>query len=137
MVYLLAIIGMICWGISPLFAKWGLKDIDPLVGLAIRTIFTAFVVFTWICLNGSVSTLKTIPCKTYGMLIAEAITATVIGDLAYFAALKRGSPSVVMLIMSCSPLVTIISSVLLMGEKISISNLIGAALIITGIIIIV
>lgn len=137
MVYLLALIGMVCWGVSPLFAKWGLKDIDPLAGLFIRTVFTAVVIFIWLCFNGHIGTINTIPVKSILLLITEAIMATVIGDLAYFAALKRGSASIVMLIMSCSPLVTIIASVFLLGEKLTVSNMIGAALIIIGIIILV
>ena len=111
MVYLLALIGMICWGISPLFAKVGLKDINPLVGLSIRTLFTAVVIIIWMILNGSIVELKTIPVKTVLVLVIEAILATLLGDLAYFGALKHGSASIVMLIMACSPLVTILCSV--------------------------
>lgn len=137
MVYILAIIGMICWGVSPLFAKVGLKNINPLVGLSIRTIFTAVVIVLWMILNGSIVQLKAVPVKTVMLLVIEAILATLIGDLAYFAALKRGSASIVMLIMACSPLVTILCSVFFLNEHMTISSLIGACLIIVGIFLLV
>lgn len=133
MVYILALVGMVCWGISPIFAKLGLKDVNPLVGLSIRTIFTAIVVTVWIILNGSVGEIKAIPGRSILLLLIEAALATVIGDLAYFAALKQGSASIVMLIMACSPLVTILCSVFFLSEKMTIPNIIGAFLIIVGI----
>ncbi|HEX2938606.1 MAG TPA: EamA family transporter [Ruminiclostridium sp.] len=133
MFYLFAIIGMICWGISPIFAKLGLKDVNPLIGLSIRTMFATLVVFAWLLISGNIVELKAIPVKTVLLLIAEAFIATLVGDLFYFAALKKGSASIVMLIMSCSPLVTILFSILIFNEKITLVKSIGAGLIIIGI----
>lgn len=137
MVYFLAIIGMICWGISPLFAKIGLKDLNPLDGLAIRTFFTSTVLLLWMFISGNIDGLKNIPPRTLFLLVVEALLATLVGDLAYFAALKKGSASIVMLIMACSPVVTIICSVFFLNEKLSVTNLIGACLTMIGIIMIV
>lgn len=135
MVFILALIGMICWGVAPLFVKLGLKGIDPLVGLGIRTAFTIIVISGVMLINGSIFDIKNIPPKTFLLLAAEALLATLIGDLAYFAAVKRGAVSLVTIIMSSSPLVTIICSVLFLGEQVTFSRVIGAALIILGIII--
>jgi len=135
MVFILAFIGMICWGVAPLFVKLGLKDIDPLVGLAIRTAFTIIVISGVMLINGSIFKLGSIPPKTFLLLGAEALLATLIGDLAYFAAVKRGAVSLVTIIMSSSPLVTIICSIIFLGEQITIARVLGAGLIILGIII--
>lgn len=137
MVYLLAFIGMVCWGVSPIFAKIGLKDINPLVGLSIRTFFTAAVILVWMFLNGSIKILMNLSTRILMLLIIEAILATLIGDLAYFGALKRGSASIVMLIMACSPVVTILCSVIFLDEKITLTKLVGACLTMIGIILIV
>lgn len=133
MVFLLSIIGMICWGIAPVFVKLGLKNIDPLLGLAIRTMFTAIFITGWMFFSGSISNVKNITSYTLLLLAIEAILATLIGDLSYFAAIKRGSVSLVTIIMSSSPLVTMICSVLFLGEQITAGRLIGAGFIITGI----
>jgi transporter family protein len=137
MVYLLAFIGMVCWGISPLFAKIGLKDLDPFVGLSIRTFFTAGAVLTWLLVSGGIKVMEHISTKILMLLLMEAILSTLIGDLAYFGALKRGSASIVMLIMACSPMVTILCSVLFLDEKITLVQLVGACLTMVGIILIV
>lgn len=137
MVYILAIIGMICWGVSPLFAKFGLKDVNPLAGLCIRTLFTSVAILIWMILNGSIIELRNVHVRTILMLVAEAALATVIGDLAYFAALKKGSPSIVMLIMACSPLVTILFSAIFLHERMTFISSIGACLIIIGIVLLI
>lgn len=137
MVYIFAIIGMICWGVSPLFAKFGLKDVSPLIGLSVRTFFTAIVILLFMTLSGTLADLKAIPARTLLLLIIEAVLATVIGDFAYFAALKQGSASIVMLIMACSPVVTIICSILLLNEHLTFTTLLGACLAVVGLILII
>jgi bacterial/archaeal transporter family protein len=137
MVILLAIIGMLCWGIAPIFAKIGLDQINPLSGLALRTIFTGFLVTGMMVFNGSISEVKSIPFNSWVLMGAEAIFATLIGDLAYFAAIKKGDVSLVTIIMSSSPLITIICAVIFLGEQITLLRVLGSFLIILGITLIV
>ena len=89
MVVLLALFGMICWGIAPVFAKAALKDIDPTAGLVLRTIFAASVVSGWVIISGNFSKVSSIPAGTWWLIGIEALLATLVGDLAYYAALKR------------------------------------------------
>ncbi|MCX7773568.1 MAG: EamA family transporter [Clostridia bacterium] len=137
MVFVLAIIGMICWGVAPVFVKTGLRDVNPLVGLSIRTFFTAAFLLSWMIINGSISQLKIVSTNSILLLCIEALFATLIGDLAYFAAVKRGSASLVTIIMSSSPLITIICSVAFLGEKLTIGRIIGSLFIITGIVLVI
>ena len=60
MVFLLALFGMVCWGIAPIFAKIALKNIDPLSGLVLRTIFAASVVSGWVIFSGSFAKVSSI-----------------------------------------------------------------------------
>ena len=133
-VIILAFIGMICWGITPLFVKLGLKDIEPRIGLAIRTATTTIILTGWMICDGSFSKVGLISSSALLFLVIEAILATFIGDLAYFAAIKLGEVSLVAIILSCSPLVTILFSILFLKETVSLSRIIGAVLIVTGII---
>lgn len=137
MFYIFAFIGMICWGVAPIFAKTGLRGLSPVVGLSVRTFFTALILITWLFIGGYITELKSISSKALLLLIFEAIFAMLIGDLAYFSALKHGSASIVMLIMACSPLVTIICSVILLHEKLTLTNILGGCLAIIGLILII
>lgn len=142
MVFWLSIFGMICWGIAPVFAKVGLDNLEPLPGLIIRTFIASIFVFSFLGIknfigfNGSMVKIMEIPFKTWVLIAIEAILATLVGDLAYYAAIKKGNVSVVTIIMSSSPLVTMLVSTIFLGENITITKIIGAMLIITGIMII-
>ncbi len=135
MVILFSLIGMLCWGIAPLFLKLGLKDINPLIGLAIRTTFTLVIISGWMVINGGFFKLRTISSASFLLIVAEAIFATLIGDLAYFIAIKSGEVSLVTIIMCSSPLVTILCSIFFLGEQVTLARIIGLILIIVGVVI--
>jgi bacterial/archaeal transporter family protein len=134
MFYLLAIIATVCWGLAPIFAKIGLRDMNPMVGLAIRTGVTTILLTGWMLLDGSIFKLNQINLPSFLILASEAILATLIGDWAYYSAVKIGSASLVTIIMSCSPLVTIAISVAFLGEPVTVKRIIGIFLVIGGII---
>lgn len=139
MVFWIAIFAMVCWGIAPIFAKIGLDNLDPLPGLIIRTFISSFLVLGFIGFRGLVGYDKIldqivdVPIKTWFLIAIEALLATLVGDLAYYAAIKKGNVSVVTVIMSSSPLVTMLVSTVILGEEITISKIMGAMLVIAGI----
>ncbi len=139
MVFWLSIFGMICWGIAPIFAKIGLKNLDPLVGLIIRTLIASSFAISFLVLklsDGILIQIKNISFKTWLFITIEALLATLVGDLAYYAAIKKGSVSIVATIMASSPLVTMIVSTIFLGENITLTKVFGAILIIGGIMIV-
>ncbi len=137
MVFLLAMVGMVCWGVAPIFVKLGLNQINPIIGLSVRTLITGTFLFSWMLLDGSIVQFRTIPLSAVLLLTIEAILATLIGDLAYFAAVKKGTASLVTIIMSSSPLITVMCSVIFLGEHMTFIRIIGSCLIILGITLIV
>ncbi len=142
MVFWIAIFGMICWGIAPIFAKIGLHNLDPLPGLIIRTLISSFLMLSFIGFRGlmgfneALNQIADVPIKTWLLIAIEALLATLVGDLAYYAAIKKGNVSVVTVIMSSSPLVTMLVSTVFLGEEITVTRIMGAMLVIAGIMII-
>lgn len=136
MVILLSLIGMICWGIAPVFAKIGLKNIDPFTGLVLRSFITSGIIALYTSSGHPIVKFKDI--TIYGLLFIglEAIFSTLVGDIAYYAAIKKGNVSLVTMIMSASPVVTLITAMYLLGEQITITKIIGALLVILGIVLI-
>ena len=137
MVFILALFGMICWGIAPIFGKLGLSKVDPLTGLAFRTYFSGLLLTGFICKSGVFSQIKEMPPKSMFFLAIEGILATLVGDWAYYAALKYGEVSFVTLVMSCSPVISIIGSIILFNEQITLTRLLGTFLIIIGLMLVV
>lgn len=138
-VFLLALFGMLCWGLAPVFGKLGLSQVNPITGLLIRTYMAAGLLTIWAFVNGfgaTVSQVRTISWQTWAFIGIEGILATLVGDLAYYAALKHGEVSFVTLVMSCSPLISMLLAVIILGEQITLFRLMGAFLIIAGLVLI-
>ena len=136
-VFLLSIFGMICWGLAPVFGKIGLSNATPLAGLALRTYISTAILTVWLIFSGTFPQIKQIPIKSWLFIGIEGILATLVGDLAYYAALKYGKVSFVTLVMSCSPLVSVTAAILFLNEEITAVKLAGGVLILIGIYLIV
>ncbi|MEN6351556.1 MAG: EamA family transporter [Syntrophomonas sp.] len=134
---LFAVFAMICWGIAPIFAKIGLNNVDPLAGLVLRTMIAMGVVTGWVGISGSVEHLRTIPFNSWLLIGIEALLATIVGDLAYYYAIKNEEVSLVSIILSTSPLVTMFCAVIFLGEPVTIWRVIGAVYIVLGMILVI
>lgn len=134
MVFLYSLLGMLCWGIAPLFGKLGLYKVSPVTALSLRTIIAATLVMSWLVASRGFSQFLQIPPLFWMFIAIEALLATILGDLAYFAALKKGNINDVTLVLSCSPLITMISSYIFFGEMMKNIQLIGALFITVGLI---
>jgi transporter family protein len=132
MVFWWAVFAMICWGIAPIFAKLGLSNVHPMTGLLLRTMVAATLITSWVGLTGDVEQIRLVPAKSWILITVEAVLATLVGDLAYFYAIKHGDVSVVSLIMSTSPLVTMACAALFLGEHITGFRVLGALYILLG-----
>ncbi|MDI9476740.1 MAG: EamA family transporter [Natronincolaceae bacterium] len=136
MVFWLAMFGMVCWGIAPVFAKVGLNNMDPLPGLIIRTLTASIFALGSMGFDGNIGKMKSVSFITWVFITIEALLATFIGDLAYYAAIKKGDISVVTVIMSSSPLVTMLVAIIFLGEQITMIRIVGAGLVVVGIMLI-
>jgi len=134
--YLMAIIAAICWGLAPVAAKLALHQVSPLIGMGVRSIIAAGIMLVWLLATGDFQLVMGIGPRTAKWLVIEALLATVVGDAFYFYALKHGQATHVSLIMSASPLVTLISAELLLREPMTREKLIGAALVMGGLILV-
>lgn len=134
MVFLYSFLGMLCWGLAPLFGKLGLYKVNPATALSVRTLMAATLVMFWLIGSRSFAQVFQIPPLFWVLIGTEAILATLLGDLAYFAALKKGNINDVTLVMSCSPLVTMLLSYFFLGEMIKNVQLIGAFFITLGLV---
>jgi len=131
-----ALLAMLCWGFAPLLGKLGLFQVRSIAALSIRTLFAAVLILGWNAFFGYHQYYYVIPLKNLIFIVLEALLATLIGDLAYFMALKRANINQVTLIMSCSPLVTMLASYVFLGERVTCFQAIGALLIISGLVLV-
>lgn len=132
--FLLALYGAVCWGLAPLFGKAGMRGVNPTEALAARTLLTVCFVWGWLFARGQVGQIMAIPPRRWLFLGIEAFLATFAGDLAYYAAIKFGDIGQAALVLAAAPLVTIWMGKWFLGEQLTTFKLVGAILIIGGII---
>lgn len=133
---ILATLAAICWGVAPVAAKIALSEVSPVVGMGVRSILAASVVTIWLIVTGHYRLLSYVDGSTMAWLVVEAALATVVGDALYFYALQQGAAGQIGTIMASSPIVTLVAADLLLGESTTPKTLLGAALVVAGLILV-
>lgn len=129
---LVALFGALCWGIAPIFGKMGLARVDPIAGLCLRTLIASGIVAGWLLVSGGLRAMETVSSRAWLFIALEAVLATLVGDLAYYVALKCGGAAQVTLVMSTAPLFTLLIAVVYLQEATTWAQVIGAVLIVCG-----
>lgn len=129
---LLSLFAALCWGIAPVFGKIGLAKVDPVAGLCLRTLIASGLVTSWLLATGGLRAMESVSGRAWAFIAVEAVLATLVGDLAYYAALKWGGAARVSLVMSTAPLFTLLIAVEYLQETATWTQVIGALFIVCG-----
>ena len=125
-------------GLTSVIAKAGLKVLGADLGLAVRTVFvfTFIMLNTWLWTSPAKATaaLQQAGWRPIGLLALSGMTTT-LSWVCYYRAMKEGTVSYVSLVDKGSILVTLVLSVLLLGEPFTWRIAGGAALIVTGLLV--
>lgn len=131
-----AILSMIFAGITSILAKYGLENINPDLGLGIRTT-TIFLLITVVNLVGSkYKDITLLTGKQTGLLILSGI-ATTLSWLFYYRAMKEGLVSYVAAIDKASIVITLVLSFILFKEPATPKIMVGGSLIFIGMLVLV
>ena len=135
--FLFALVVSFLWGVAPIFGKVGLVKVEPTVALAFRSFVISFILLFWAIFTGHLDEIYSLATSKAGLfIVAEGICASLLGHLAYYYALKYGEASKMVPVTASFPLITIILAILFLSEKFTPFKVIGAILIIAGVIIV-
>jgi transporter family protein len=132
----LLLVTMVLWGSTPLIEKLGLKDVDPLMGIFIRSLVITVILFVFYLFSGRIYELTKISVKNFSLFAASGIMAGLVGMWTYFYLLKGGMTSKIVPIAASYPLITAVLSILILGEQVTLQRIIGIILTIIGIILV-
>jgi transporter family protein len=132
----LLLVTMVLWGSTPLIEKLGLKDVDPLMGIFIRSLVITVILFVFYLCSGRIHELTKISVKNFSLFAASGIMAGLVGMWTYFYLLKGGMTSKIVPIAASYPLITAVLSILVLGEQVTLQRIIGIILTIIGIILV-
>jgi len=130
-----AVLSMIFAGFTSVIAKIGLTNISGELGLTLRTIFVAVMVFAFAWLAVPAQDWATISRHNLFWLGLSGLTTT-LSWIFYYKALKIGDVASIALIDKGSVVVAIVLAWLLLKEVITLRIIVGAAFIIAGLLVI-
>ena len=130
-----AIISMVFAGFTSVVAKMGLVGITGELGLTIRTLFVSVFVLGFAAFAVPVQELATLNRMNLLWLGLSGVTTT-LSWIFYYKALKIGDVATVALIDKGSVVVAILLAWLLLKEVITLRIILGAAMIIAGLLVI-
>ncbi|MBU3933905.1 MAG: EamA family transporter [Candidatus Omnitrophica bacterium] len=132
-IVVLLILTAILWGSSPILEKTGLRNTSPLIALTIRSVGVAVILLIMLSCMGKLKELFSVEGKTVILFTISGIMAGLLGMWTYFGALKAGATSKIVPIAASYPLITVLLSILILKEGVTLVRLIGTLLIIAGI----
>jgi transporter family protein len=126
-----ALLSALFAGATAVLAKVGVTGIDANLATAVRT--TVILAFTWLlaALTSGPGALQALPPRTWLFLVLSGL-ATGLSWLCYFRALQLGDVARVAPIDKLSVAVAIVFAAVFLGEKLSVKEGVGAALVVLG-----
>ncbi len=127
------IVTTLLWGATPILEKTGLTKVDPLIAVTIRSLVVTVGLLLLTFLLGKGKALIESDGRSILLFGASGMMAGLLGMWTYYGALKMGATSKIVPIAACYPLVTALLSVLVLKEGVTLSRVVGTALIVSGI----
>lgn len=134
--WVFALLSALFAALTGIFAKVGIKNIDTNLAIAIRTVVVLILAWGIAFYKGSIHSIGSLTKPNWTFLILSGIT-TGLSWIFYFKALEIGKISQVAPVDKLSLALTIIFSVLFLGETLSLKTAIGASCILAGTVILI
>jgi transporter family protein len=131
-----AILSMIFAGLTSVLAKYGLQNINPDLGLGIRTTTIFFLITAFNLVTDKLKDFPLLTNKQLLLLVCSGIT-TSFSWIFYYRAMKDGLVSYVAAIDKASIVITLVLSFILLKEPMTPKIIVGASLIFIGMIVLI
>ena len=126
-----AILSAVFAGLTAILSKCGVKNANSDVATAVRTSVVLVMAWLIVFITGAYSTIAQISVTSWIFLILSGL-ATGASWICYYYAIQQGLVSVVVPIDRLSILITVLFSLIVFREKLSLKAWIGLALLTTG-----
>jgi len=131
-VFILWFLTILFWGITPIIEKIGLKSVEPLLALFIRTFSALIGIFLILLLSSSFNT-SSLNFKNVGILSLSGILSGFLGMFTYFSLLKAKNASQIVPLTSTYPLVATFLAIIFLKEELTLFKILGTIFIVVGI----
>jgi transporter family protein len=134
--WIYALLSALFASLTAIFAKIGITGVNSNLATAIRTIIILMVAWGIVLARGETKGIATLSKQNLIFLVISGI-ATGLSWIFYFKALQIGKVSQVAPVDKLSVALTIVLSIIFLGEALTIKTAIGAVLIIAGTVVLI
>lgn len=128
-----ATIAMLAWGAAAICDKVAMRDVSsPLLALVVRLTVATVAVYIYAIAVGVLPEVRTIPRANLLALGAGGLLAALIGQQAYFAAIRHADASRVVPFTASYPIIAMVLAVLILREPLTVPKVLGTVMIIGG-----
>jgi transporter family protein len=131
-----AILSMLFAGITSILAKYGLQNINPDLGLGIRTTTIFFFITVFNLVTNKLKDFPLLTQKQLILLVCSGLTTT-FSWVFYYRAMKDGPVSYVAAIDKASIVITLVLSFIILKEPMTPKIIIGGTLIFAGMLVLI
>jgi transporter family protein len=121
------------WGMAAIFDKLALGKTSPFTGMMVRQFILTGILLAVGVGSGRMGTLGTLDGRSIVLFGLSGICGGAAGLWTYYHALRLGGASLVVPITATYPLIAVLLSWLILQESLTISRIIGTALIVLGV----
>jgi len=132
--FLFALLTAVFWGAATVLDKLALARLQPLVGVAVRSMAIALVACMALGMTMRERVWEGIDARSWVFIILSGMLSGLLGQWTYYKALKYAEASRVVPVVGAYPLVAFALAVLLLGESVTVQKLCGAGLVVAGIV---
>lgn len=132
----MALVAALCWGIAPIFEKWSLLRASPFTVLTVRSLVVSTVLVVVGFLSGQLQELRRVDGSLFLLIAMGGFLGSLAGLFIYLWALKQDLASTVVPVAGSYPLVAAILGILFLAEPLSFQRLLGACLVVLGVLLV-
>ena len=130
---LAGLVTMLCWGSASIFDKVGMRGVaNPVVAMVVRMGVATVALAIYATCTGALREVREVPVPNLAALAASALLAAMIGQGAYFVAIKHADASRVVPFTASYPVVALILGILVLHEPLTVPKVAGTALVLCG-----
>ena len=122
------------WGIVPLMEKVGVGPVPAATGVLVRSLGVVAGVLVMGCWLSPWSVLRTLPWSSVCLLAGGGFLASIVGQLAFYQALKMGALSQVTPVAGAYPLIAALLGWLVFKEPITLPRMVGVVCVVVGVV---
>ncbi len=129
-----ALVTACIWGVVPLMEKIGLGGVtSPMAGVMVRSVGVLLGACLFGCIASPWAEMRALSWSSIACLVGGGLLASVIGQLAFYHALRSGALSQVTPVAGVYPLVAAVLGWVILREPLTLTRVLGVVCVVLGV----